>query len=487
MFQKKLQKIYFLIFCLVILFFVFPFKTRAQKGYFNLRPAAGSFSAGSTFYVEVLVSADGIALNAAEATISFPADKLKVVELSKKSSIFTMWPGEPAFSNAEGKISFIGGLPNPGFIGESGKVFTVLFQAKAVGQAAVEFSKETITANDPFGTNIFSSSQKGNYTITAPSEYKPPAEIPSETPEADKEPPLPFEITVDNEGDVTNPAPLLYFETRDTDTGISYYELKIGDKDFIKVEKGKNFPFRMPLQTPGVYQILVKAIDKAGNFTESKKEVIIKSIAVPEIKTCPAIFKSGDEMIYTSGKALPDIKIIVSLKKDEELIKEWEVTSDAEGDWSLTKEGLFKSGDYKIFVRAKDSRGAESYNSEPCLIKIILGGISIGHWIFTYRSLTFFSLFLFIILLFIVIFLIYKVRRTRKIIEIEALDLKKKFYKEYYELRLGIEKELKILRSVQTERDLTGEERMRQENLLKDLADVERVIRVELKDIEEAK
>jgi hypothetical protein len=138
-------------------------------------------------------------------------------------------------------------------------------------------------------------------------------------------------------------------------------------------------------------------------------------------------------------------------------------------------------------ARTKDESGAESYASEPCLLKIVLGGLSIGPWILTYKNLTFFSLILLIILLFIVTYIVYRYYRQRRIIEIETLDLKKKFYKEYYELRLGIEKELKILRSIQSERELSGEEIRRQEELLDDLADVERVIRVELKDIENAK
>jgi cbb3-type cytochrome oxidase subunit 3 len=482
---RQLKKIYLLIFFLALVFYFFPLVTKAQKGSFSLRPLNGSFGVGSTFYVDVLINAEGIALNAAQATISFSSDKLKVTELSKKSSIFTLWPNEPVFSNSEGKISFTGGLPTPGFIGESGKVITILFQAKAVGHASINFSGEIITANDPFGTNIFSSSQKGSYSIVASSEFQPSIEVPLEG--EDKDPPLPFEITIDNEGDPTNPTPLLYFQTRDERSGMSHYELKIGDKDFIKVEKGKTTPFRLPVQTPGILPILVKAIDRAGNFTESKAEVRIESIAVPKITICPKVFKSGEEMMYISGTALPETKIIISLLKNEELAKEWEVTSDAEGDWSLAKEGLFKSGNYKILVRARDSRGAESYPSETCLLKIILGGISIGPWIITYKTLTFFGLILFLILLLLFIYLIYRVQKTRKIIEIEVLDLKKKFYKEYYELRIGIEKELKILRNIQTERELNQGERARQEELLKDLEDVERVIRVELKDIEEAK
>lgn len=484
---QKLKKLYKLILFLVFISCFYPLTAKAQKASFNLRPENGSFSVGSTFYVDILINAEGIAVNASQATISFSADKLKVVELSKKSSIFTLWPEEPVFSNSEGRVSFLGGVPSPGFIGESGKVITILFQAKSVGQATLSFSGEKILANDPYGTNIFSSSQTGSYSIVAPSEYQPPIEAPSEGPESDKEPPLPFEITIDNEGDPTNPTPLLYFQAQDKGSGMSHYEVKIGEKEPIRVERGKTTPFRMPVQSPGIFPILVKAIDRAGNFIESKAEVRIESIAVPKITICPQVFKSGEEMIYLGGTALPGTKIVISLLKDEELVKEWEVTSDAEGDWSLAKEGLFKSGNYKILAKAKDSRGAESYPSEPCILKIILGGISIGPWIITYKSLTLFGLIIFIILLLLFIYLLYRVQRTRRIIEIEVLDLKKKFYKEYYELRIGIEKELKILRSIQTERELSQEERARQEELLKDLEDVERVIRIELKDIEEAK
>jgi len=481
---KKSYQIALLVFSILSL----PLLANAQKASFNLKPATGSFTVGSTFYVDVLINAEGIAINAAQATISFSADKLKVVELSKKSSIFTLWPEEPVFSNSEGKISFLGGLPSPGFIGDAGKAISILFQAKSAGQATLSFSGEKILANDPYGTNIFSSSQQGNYSIVASSEYVPPVEeAPPQLPGADTEPPRPFEITIDNEGDPTNPAPLLYFQTKDDKSGINHYEVKIGDEEIIKVEKGKTIPFRLPLQLPGVYTIIVKAIDNAGNFTESKTELRIESIAVPKITVCPAVFKSGEEMLYTSGTALPNTKVIISLVKNEELVKEWEIVSDAEGDWSLSKEGLFKSGNYKIISKIKDGRGAESFASDPCSVKIILGGISIGPWILTYKNLTSFGLILLIILLILVAYLIYRIRRKKRIIEIETLDLKKKFYKEYYELRIGLEKELKILRSIQTERELNDKEITRQQELLDDLADVERVIRVELKDIEDAK
>ncbi len=200
--SKKIKKLYLLIF-LALFCYLFPLRIVAQQATFNLRPTTGSFGVGSTFYIDVSINVDGIAINAAQANLSFPADKLKVVQLSKNSSIFTLWPAEPVFSNQEGKISFVGGLPSPGFIGNAGKVFSILFQAKSTGEATITFSGEIITANDPYGTNIFSSSQKGIYSIIASSEYQPPPEVPPEIPGEDTEPPNPFDITIDNEGDPT--------------------------------------------------------------------------------------------------------------------------------------------------------------------------------------------------------------------------------------------------------------------------------------------
>lgn len=471
----------------IILVFIcgLPFVVRAQKASFYLKPATGNYSVGATFFVDVFINAEGIPINAAQAIISFPPEKLKVLEISKRNSVFSLWVEEPVFSNSQGKISFLGGLPNPGFIGETGKVITILFQAKASGEAKVSFGGEKILANDPKGTDIFSSSQGGTYSIFAPEEILPPEKPLPELPGIDTTPPHPFEIILDNEGDPTNPVPLLYFETKDDQSGMSHYEIKIDDQDFFRVEKGKTTPFRMPLQPPGIHRVSVKAIDKAGNFIESSTEVRIESIPIPQITICPEVFRSGEEMLYVGGTALPNSKVIVSLEKDGELIKSWEIVSDEEGDWSLAKEGLFKSGIYKILARAKDSRGAISNPSQVCFVKVVLGGISIGPWIISYKTLTSITIIPFFVLLLGVLYLFWRTRRTRKIIERETLDLKKKFYKEYNELRIGIEKELEVLRGTQTKRELTREEKKRQEELLEDLADVERVLRIELKDIEE--
>jgi|GEM_PF-2364351 len=477
-----------LIFVLLFLFLV-PGEILAQEATFYLSPSKGGYRLGATFFVDVLINAQGIAINAAQTKIFFPAEKLEIVKISKQNSIFSLWPEEPVFSNSKGTISLLGGVPSPGFIGEGGKVISILFKTKSPGEAKVYFENEKILANDPYGTDIFAFSQGGTYSIVAPEDIVPPEELekpkpPPEVPVEDSDPPYPFDIIIDNEGDPTNPSPLLYFKTTDDISGISHYEVKIKEEIF-EVQPGENYPWRMPHLPPDTYHIVVKAIDRAGNSTESSTEVKIESIPIPEIAVCPKSFNSGEEILFVSGTALPSSKVIVFFEKDEELIKEWEITSDGEGDWSLAKEGLFRAGVYKITAVAENSKGARSLRSEPCFVKVILGGISIGPLILSYKILNLIIVVILILFLLFIFYLVWRIRRTQRLIELETKDLKTKFYKEYNELRTDIERKLLGVKKIKDIRPHTDKEKVTEEELLKDLVDVERVVREELKDIED--
>ena len=226
-------------------------------------------------------------------------------------------------------------------------------------------------------------------------------------------------------------------------------------------------------------------MDKAGNSKEASTEIKIESIAIPKITTCPGTFRPGEEMLFISGTALPNSKVIIFFEKDGELIKKWEITSDGEGDWSLAKEDLFRSGIYKITARTEDSRGAISDPSEPCSVKVILGGISIGPLIVSYKNFTSIGLIIFFTLLALIIFLVWRIRKTQALIRRETKDLKTKFYKEYNELRADIEKKLMKSRKIRDIRPASDKEKKEEEQLLQDLIDVEKVLREELKDIEE--
>jgi uncharacterized membrane protein len=574
--NKNIDKIFRAIWFLSVLFFSLCFvsnKVSAQGAYFYVSPDKLNFNAGQNFTVDILINTGGNAINAVQATLYFPTDKIKVVDISKSGSIFSLWIQEPTWSDAQGTVIFGGGLPSPGFSGQAGKLFTITFQGISTDEAKIYFGGEAILANDPLATNIFSASYGGTYNIESAEAIQPPEvskvpaapKITSPThPSSDKwysgknpkfewslpsdidgisfafneEPifdpgssaekiassksfeevedgawyfhlklknefgwsktshfrvqidtqaPHPFETKIDNEGDPTNPSPLLFFKAEDDTSGINYYEVQVGEGDVFTLLEIQTNPYRMSRQDPGSYPVKVIAVDHAGNRTQSTAEVIIESIAVPQITVCPGEFISGEEVLHLEGTAIPDSAVLIFFEINDQLIKEGETKSDGEGYWSFAEEGLLKSGQYRILARTKDSRGAVSNPSEDCAIKVVLSGISIGPWTLSYSWVLIILIILFIILIIFLLYLFRRINKTKETIDRETKDLKKKFYKEYYELQKDIMEQLKRYRKAKAERGLTKEEEEMEKRLLDNLADVERVLREELKDIEEIK
>jgi len=184
--DKKSERIilnFTLSFCIFIFAFFIYGKINAASLYFS--PSTGSYNIGQTFSVSVYVSSTDQAMNAASGIISFPSDKLTVESLSKSGSIFTLWVQEPTFSNSAGTVNFEGIVLNPGFIGSAGKIITINFKTKAVGNILLTFSSGSVLANDGKGTNILARMGSGSYTvqteiITPPvEEYVPPKKTPT--------------------------------------------------------------------------------------------------------------------------------------------------------------------------------------------------------------------------------------------------------------------------------------------------------------------
>ena len=153
------------IFCLVWLFSVgFLSPVRANSGSLFLSPLSESFVVGDTFQVQVKVDTADIPINAARVSIYFPQDKLEVLNISKEDSIFTLWPQEPIFSNASGKISLSGGLPHPGFNWE-GNIVTINFKTRQKGIVNLSFGDSNVLADDGRGTDILVFIKEAKYYI----------------------------------------------------------------------------------------------------------------------------------------------------------------------------------------------------------------------------------------------------------------------------------------------------------------------------------
>lgn len=118
---------------------------------------SGQYYVSSAFTAKLYMDSSGVAVNAAQATINFPADLLEVKSISKEGSVFSLWPQEPEFSNINGKISFSGGAPAPGITG-IGRILTVNFKVKKQGDAILSITEGSLLKADGRGTNVLSNS-----------------------------------------------------------------------------------------------------------------------------------------------------------------------------------------------------------------------------------------------------------------------------------------------------------------------------------------
>lgn len=170
---------------LAVLFFLLP--SSAFAATLGLSPANTTVDIGSTISETIIASSADQALNAVSGVISFPRDLLQVVSISKTNSILSLWVQEPTFSNVDGTISFSGIVPNPGYTGGRGQVFSVQFRGKKAGIASVTFSSPQVLANDGNGTDILISSSPATISIVAPSPALVPTVVASPAPQPSPE------------------------------------------------------------------------------------------------------------------------------------------------------------------------------------------------------------------------------------------------------------------------------------------------------------
>ena len=137
-----------------------------------LDPSAGSFAVNSTFTVSIFVNTNGQPINAVEADLKFPPDKLQVVSPTTDTSFFKVWLGVPFYSNTEGTINLKGGIPSPGIVTTKGLITTVTFRVKSTGQASVVFTDESkVLADDGKATDILANKSGAVLNLILP----PPA------------------------------------------------------------------------------------------------------------------------------------------------------------------------------------------------------------------------------------------------------------------------------------------------------------------------
>lgn len=153
----------FLLSAMIILGFSFAGSASAATLDVSASPSAAAVGAPVT--LTVTINTEGVAVNAAEATLQFSKDLLEVVSVDISDSLFNFWVAGPSFSNETGRITFLGGSTN-GFNGKSLRLVRIQAKMKAEGVAEILFTDGTVAANDGSGTNVLTAMHGTTVTST---------------------------------------------------------------------------------------------------------------------------------------------------------------------------------------------------------------------------------------------------------------------------------------------------------------------------------
>lgn len=293
----KYKTVFVHIFVLV-LFCFFGLTQDVFAATLKLSPNTGVYTVGKAFTVNVLVTTDGKAINAADGQISFNPRELSVISASRASSIFNLWTEEPTFSNTAGTISFGGGSPT-GYKGVSGTVLSVTFKALGAGTPKVNFKNGSVLAADGMGTNVLTGMNGATFTVSAATETPEPEYIaPANTPKAPvvtssthtdqtkwyptKDAVLSWSLPSDATAirtlldDAPSTIPTIVYDERitskeisDLSEGLSYFHIQLKNKD--GWGKVTHYTLAVDTEAPSAFTIAEDPVNESGaqvlNFT----------------------------------------------------------------------------------------------------------------------------------------------------------------------------------------------------------------------------
>jgi hypothetical protein len=169
----------------LILISAFPLSVGAAT--LGLTPSTTSVRAGDIVTIRLIANTQGTAINQGDGTLQFPTDMLEVVSVSKAGSIFSLWVEEPRYSNAAGTVQYDGGVPTPGYTGASGTIISITFRAKQSGTATLSLTDAALRANDGLGTDVLRSTGGSQITILAVAPVVVPTTPTPTVPQEDEE------------------------------------------------------------------------------------------------------------------------------------------------------------------------------------------------------------------------------------------------------------------------------------------------------------
>jgi hypothetical protein len=215
-----------------------------------------------------LLPAEHEFINALDINVKYPSDLLTFVGSDDSNSIVSLWVEKPKVN--DGVVEFSGIIPggfnslinplsnNPILDRKSVPVINLIFKVKNSGNGSISVVDSSLSLNDGDGTQIVPTSNPFSFNVDEKI-------LIQEDVKTDTIPPDDFIVLLNIDPLIFDGKPYIIFNTKDKQSGIDHYEIKEEGYDWVVGES----PYKIKNdEVKGV--ILVKAIDRAGNFTYGK-------------------------------------------------------------------------------------------------------------------------------------------------------------------------------------------------------------------------
>lgn len=287
-----------------------------------------------------------------------------------------------------------------------------------------------------------------------------------------------FGITLDSSNDPTNPVPKLRFRTIDKTSGIDYYTVINGtDSKKVTNDEVKDGYYQTSPLAPGEHNIAIAATDKAGNSASSSITFIVEPLKAPIITSIPKTLSKKDQLIIRGTSFYPQVTVKLYIAKSEKEIMEFSTQTDDQGNWSYFHKGELEKGNYEVWAKIVDNRGAQSLDSSKEIVSVVSPSI-ICNWGWLIL------LILIVIIICLLLYILYE--RTNYLEEKDRIyretqEVKEKTKKIFYALR---EETDELMELTDKKPGLSENERRVKEKLQESLDIAEEFINKEIMDVE---
>ncbi|MGC9067194.1 MAG: cohesin domain-containing protein [Minisyncoccia bacterium] len=297
----------------------------------------------------------------------------------------------------------------------------------------------------------------------------------------DTTPPEHFNIQTDNGNDSTNPQPILKFKAYDSLSGIDHYEIKIGEMQTISVPAINiiNDSYQIPVSPPGKYTVIIRAVDRAGNYSIALTDLEITPIETPTITEYPQRLDPDNPLVIKGISNVCDHVVLLIQDERKDIL-----TTEAKCEnhtFKIIFDRTLEKGIYNIRVKAIDARGAESNLSEP--VKVIVSPpifLKIGSIVIDYLNVIVSLLALIILMILVWLYGWKKIRDLKKSIKKETKEAETALYQGFNILREEISKQIAKLDG---KPGLSPKEKVLSDELKEALDRAEKTISKEIRDI----